>query len=79
MDDKTFHEVYKADVLYRPIHGYQVCCHSCGTKLKAYYAEDRLYAVKCGYCDTVALVKAESPAQAAMIVGKRVFKERGDE
>lgn len=59
---------YKAPALYRPLTE-DIRCRNCGTKLKAYYAEDRLYAVKCGYCETITLVEASNPQQAARFVG----------
>lgn len=71
LDDK-FHEAYTADANYYPPPT-PVYCRNCGTKLKVYYAENRLYSVKCGYCETVTLVRASNPTQAARFVGR--YKE----
>lgn len=68
MFDDKFHEVFAADALYRPTPE-DVRCRNCGTRLKAYYAENRLYAVKCGYCEMITLVKARNPSDAARFVG----------
>ena len=71
LDDK-FHEAYTADAYYCPSPT-AVYCRNCGTRLKVYYAEGRLYAVKCGYCESITLVKASNPTQAARFVGE--YKE----
>ena len=42
-----------------------VQCGNCGHELLAYYCESRLYMIKCDYCEIKALVKAESPSEAA--------------
>jgi LSD1 subclass zinc finger protein len=68
MSDKVFHDAFKEEAYYLPVPS-DVRCHNCGTKLKTYYAEARLYAVKCGYCETITLVKADNPTQAARYVG----------
>lgn len=68
--DDTFHKAFMADALYRPTPE-DVRCNKCGTRLKAYYCEGRLYAVKCGYCESITLVKASSPSEAALYVGRR--------
>lgn len=44
-------------------------CAHCRRLLGVYYCEDGTYAVKCQECETVTLVKARSPAQAAARVG----------
>lgn len=69
MIDDKFHEVYKADVLYHPALT-DVRCRECGTRLKVYYCENGLYAVKCGYCDYIALVKASNPTTAMRYFGE---------
>jgi len=69
--DQIFHEAFKSDALFRPVGGADVRCRNCDTKLKTYYAEERLFAVKCCYCETVSLVKANNPIAAAMCVGER--------
>lgn len=66
--DKTLHDAYKSDAYYTPTLT-PVYCHRCGTRLKTYYAEDRLYAVKCGFCETVTLVRASNPTEAMRYVG----------
>lgn len=69
MSDKTFHDAFKQDAHYSPT-ATKVNCRNCGTRLKVYYAEGRLYAVKCGYCETITLVKASNPQEAALCVGE---------
>ena len=69
MSDKTFHLAFKQDVPYFPTAA-KVNCRNCGTRLKVYYAERRLYAVKCGYCETITLVKASNPTEAQRYVGE---------
>lgn len=69
MNDKTFHLAFKKEVNYFPTPT-RVDCRSCGTRLKAYYAGERLYAVKCGYCEAITLVKANNPTEAARYVGE---------
>lgn len=49
----------------RPIY-----CNKCDTKLKVYYAEEKVYAVKCGYCEYVGVAKANNPEEAALYFGK---------
>ena len=70
MTDKIFHDAFEQAGYYRPTEP-AVCCRKCGTRLKTYYAEGRLYAVKCGYCESVTLVKAGNPIEAAEFVGVR--------
>ena len=70
--DKYFHTVFTRDVNYTPTLT-AVHCKNCGTRLKVYYAEERLYAVKCGYCESVTLVRADNPTQAMRYVGE--YKE----
>lgn len=69
MIDVKFHEVYKADVVYTPTLT-DVRCGTCGTRLKVYYAEEQLYAVKCGFCEYIALVKASNPTMAMRYFGE---------
>lgn len=68
MHDKAFHAVLNADVLYRNTPS-DIRCRQCGSRLKTYYCESRLYAVKCDFCKFVMLVKAGSPDEAARYVG----------
>ena len=65
---------YNADALYQPTPT-AVYCRNCGTRLKTFYAEGGLYAVKCGYCETVTLVRANNPTEAARYVGEYVRDE----
>lgn len=44
-------------------------CPKCGERLSTYYCENRTFAVKCGKCETVTLVKARNSDTAAMHVG----------
>ena len=46
-----------------------VQCHRCGTKLATYYCEERLYMVRCRKCETVTLVRAGNPEEAARKIG----------
>lgn len=70
MIDDIFHSAHGTNALFRKLPD-DVRCRNCGTKLKACYAEGRLYAVKCCYCETVTLVKANNPVEAALYVGDR--------
>ena len=72
--DRPFHEAYISDVNYTPTLT-AVHCRNCGTRLKVYYCEERLFAVKCGYCETVTLVKAGNPTQAMRFVGEYEEKQ----
>lgn len=69
MSDRTFHDAFKQEAYYLPTTP-EVRCRNCGTWLKTYYAEARLYAVKCGYCETITLVKASNPTEAARYAGE---------
>ena len=66
MNDRKYHEAFTADTYFVPTN---VFCKCCGTRLKVYYAEKRLYAVKCGYCESITLVKADNPTEAARHIG----------
>ena len=44
-------------------------CPHCRRRLGVYYCESGTYAVKCHECETVTLLEARSPAQAAARVG----------
>lgn len=67
--DKIFHDAYFASAWYKQLPE-DIRCAYCATPLKVYYAEDKLYAVKCPYCEIVTLIKANSPIEAAKYVGK---------
>lgn len=78
--EKKMADAFAAIAYYQPTPT-AVYCRNCGTRLKAFYAESRLYAVKCGYCETVTLVKANNPTEAARYVGeyeRRATDERAD-
>ena len=73
MWDNMIHDIYSAMLPYKKLPcDAEVRCKVCGTPLKTYYAEVRLYLVKCGYCDTVTMVQAGSPFNAAAMVGEVV-------
>lgn len=78
--EQKFFAAYNADACYQPTPT-EVYCRNCGTRLKVFYAEGRLYAVKCGYCETVTLVRANNPTEAARYVGEygRETKEKGND
>lgn len=67
--DARMHSVYKHEVNYTPTMT-DVRCRMCGTRLKAYYAEEKLYAVKCGFCEYIGLVKTDNPTQAMRFFGE---------
>lgn len=46
-----------------------VTCPRCRRLLGVYYCEGGIYAVKCQECETVTLLEARSPSQAAARVG----------
>lgn len=76
--DSRLHGIYDAELFYHPTPT-AVYCNNCGTRLKAYYAEGGLYVVKCGYCDTITIVKASNPTQAARYVGDYERKGGADD
>lgn len=67
--DYIFEKAYSQRVVFNPVPK-DVFCNHCKTRLKVYYAEDRLYAVKCGYCESITLVRADNPIEAALHVGE---------
>ena len=74
--EQKFFAAYNADAYYQPTPT-AVYCRNCGTRLKAFYAENRLYSVKCGYCETITLVLANHPTEAARYVGEYERSENG--
>lgn len=70
--DDLIHELFTSPIDFRGLEPYDVRCPRCNTKLKVYYAESRLYAVKCCYCDTITLVKADSTLKAAQYVENKL-------
>lgn len=77
--DELFHNAFMANANYKPIPE-NILCRKCGTRLKTYYCEGKLYAVKCGYCGMITLVKANNPSEAARYVGfdAETLKERAN-
>lgn len=68
-EDKKIRDILKTDVLFRPT-ATPIYCRECGTRLKFYYAEERVCAVKCGYCEYIGIVRADSPNKAAFYFGE---------
>lgn len=68
MQDITIRNILKMDNLFKPTYK-PIFCNKCGTKLKVYYAEEKVCAVKCGYCDYIGIVKANSYEDAALYFG----------
>lgn len=66
--DELIHELFDAHIAFKGLEPYDVRCPRCHTKLKVYYAESGLYAVKCCYCETITLVQADSVLSAAQKV-----------
>ena len=75
MQDVTIRKVLEMTNFFRPTSK-PIYCNNCGTKLKVYYAEDRVYAVKCGYCEYIGVVKASSWEEAALHFGNEKGGER---
>lgn len=79
MLDQTIHEIFSSTTMYKKLPNKAVIrCKECGTPLKTYYAEGRLYLVKCNFCSTVTMLKASSPITAAAMVGEVDHETRGD-
>ncbi len=79
MLDKTIHEIFCSTTMYKKLTNKAVIrCKECGTPLKTYYAEGRLYLVKCTFCETVTMLKASGPIIAAAMVGEVDHETRGD-
>ena len=76
--NELIHAAHRPPVQFRKTPE-KIHCRNCGSLLEAYYAEDRLYAVKCYGCDYVAIVKASSPSGAAMFFGDKMGEEVNDE
>lgn len=69
MRDCIIREIPGMANMFRPTSR-SIYCNKCDTKLKVYYAEEKVYAVKCGYCEYVGVVKANNPEEAALYFGK---------
>ena len=68
MQDATIRKVLEMTNLFKPT-AKPIYCNNCGTKLKVYYAEERVCAVKCGYCEYIGVVKASNYEEAALYFG----------
>lgn len=68
MQDITIRKVLEMTNLFRPTSK-PIYCNKCGTKLKVYYAEEKVCAVKCGYCEYIGIVKANSYEDASLYFG----------
>ena len=64
--DKAARRIYEAKLHRTP---QRVVCPNCGTLLATAYHEERLYSVRCSHCETITLVKARNPYEAARRVG----------
>ena len=71
--DDLIHEIFTTPIAYTGLEPYDVGCPRCHTKLKVYYAESRLYAVKCCYCDTITILQAGSALEAAQKVENKTL------
>ena len=56
-----------------------VYCRRCGTRLKAYYAEESVYLIRCGYCEYTGIVRASNPTEASRYFGEYHPIEKGGE
>lgn len=67
MDDSIFQKAFSQGrkIPDWPRNNPELRCCFCGRELLVYYSESRLYAVTCDVCETVTLVKAGSPKEAA--------------
>lgn len=71
-EDILFHKAFRADVVYKPMRrsdGFRAFCRKCNTELKLYYCENSLYAVKCEACESITLLEASNPLDAARVAG----------
>ncbi len=65
--DKAAHRLFDTKLPNR--QSFPVICTRCNRELNVAYHEERLYSVECSGCETVTLVKARSPYEAAEKVG----------
>lgn len=66
--DELCHRLFSADGQgkdYLSREG-KVFCENCGSRVRTYYCEDRLYLVECECCEKKVLVKAGNPEEAAI-------------
>lgn len=64
--DKAAHLLYDNVVMHADR---RTVCQRCGSYLGTVYHEERLYSVGCCKCETITLVKARTPHEAARKVG----------
>lgn len=64
--DKAAHLLYDNAILHQDR---RTVCQRCGSYLGTIYHEERLYSVGCCKCETITLVKARTPHEAARKVG----------
>lgn len=64
--DKAAHQLYDNAVLQQER---RAVCQRCGSYLGTTYHEERLYSIGCMKCETITLVKARTPYEAAKKVG----------
>lgn len=65
--DKLCHQVFdgKSDGTNYLARETDICCGTCGHKLRAYYCEEGLYLIECAVCGTKALTKSKNVVFAA--------------
>jgi len=64
------------DVLFRPSKSLCTVCHN---PLEVYYAESRIYAVRCTLCEIVTVLSSTNPIEAAAWVGVKKPSLRNDD
>ena len=77
MQDVTVRSILKMENMFKPTLT-PTYCNKCGTKLKVYYAEEKVYAVKCGYCEYVGVVRANNPEEATLYFGTYFGMKEGE-
>lgn len=70
--DQCAHKIFRA---LPPRRASGSICPNCGEVLQTAYHEERLYSVKCVRCQTVTLVKARNPGEAASKVGYQIKED----
>lgn len=64
----VFHKAFAAGAHYKNTPE-PVYCRNCATRLEVHYCGASLYSVKCWNCNSITLVKASNPIEAARFVG----------
>lgn len=66
--DELCHRLFSADGQGKDYLSREskVFCENCGSRVRTYYCEDRLYLVECECCEKKVLVKAGNPEEAAI-------------